>query len=337
VLQLGYKASAEQFGPARLLDLALGAEDAGFDSVAVSDHFQPFRHTGGHAPFAFAWMGALAARSKRIRIGTSVTTPTLRLHPSIAAQAFATLAGLAPGRIFAGVGTGESMNEVPPLGIDWPPFRERLGRLREAIELMRLLWSEERVTYEGHWYRTQMATIYDRPDQPPPILVAAAGPRAARFAGEVGDGFITTSGKPPELYSETLLPAVAEGAAEAGRDPDGYERLIEIKVSYDHNRGRAVDDCGFWAPLALSGEVKQGVHDPVEMERLAGEEHVHAESRFIVATEPDACVDAIGSYVDLGFRHLVFHSPTDDQERFIADFSAEVLPRLRSRYAEVPA
>src|SRR3954453_17287089 len=172
MLALGYKASAEQFGPRRLLSYALEAEAHGFDSVAVSDHFQPFRHTGGHAPFAFAWMGALAARSSRVRIGTSVTTPTLRPHPSIAAQAFATLAGLAPGRIFAGVGTGESMNEVPPLGIEWPRFGERLARLREAIELMRLLWRDERVTFEGRFYRTQMATVYDRPERPPPILVA---------------------------------------------------------------------------------------------------------------------------------------------------------------------
>ena len=332
VLQLGYKASAEQFGPTRLLAFALAAEEAGFDSVAVSDHFQPFRHTGGHAPFAFAWLGALAARSRSIRLGTSVTTPTLRLHPALCAQAFATLACLAPGRVFAGVGTGESLNEVPPLGIDWPPFRERLGRLKEAVTLMRRLWSEERVTFEGRWYRTRLATIYDRPERAVPVLVAAAGPRAARFAGAVGDGFITTSGKDPALYAETLLPAVAEGAARSGRDPERYEHLMEVKISYDHDRERALADCRFWAPLALPAEDKRDVHDPVELERLADAGHVRAESRFIVASDPEEAVAAIGRYVELGFRHLVFHAPGEDQERFLRLFAADVLPLLRGRY-----
>src|SRR3954470_71640 len=183
MLALGYKASAEQFGPRRLLSYALEAETHGFDSVAVSDHFQPFRHTGGHAPAALPWLGALTVTSRRARIGTSVLTPTMRLHPSMVAQAFATLGCLAPGRVWLGVGTGESLNEVPPLGIEWPKFSERLGRLREAGELIRLLWSQERVSYEGRWYRTHRATVYDRPDQPVPILIAGAGQKAATFAG----------------------------------------------------------------------------------------------------------------------------------------------------------
>src|SRR3954466_14758843 len=149
MLALGYKASAEQFGPRRLLSYALEAEAHGFDSVAVSDHFQPFRHTGGHAPAALPWLGALAVQSERIRFGTSVSPPTTRPHPSMTAQAFATIACLAPGRVWLGVGTGESLNEVPALGIEWPRFSERLGRLKEAVELIRLLWSEGRGSFEG--------------------------------------------------------------------------------------------------------------------------------------------------------------------------------------------
>src|SRR3954451_23355590 len=145
MLEIGYKASAEQFPASELLGYARLAEDAGFGSVAVSDHFQPFRHTGGHAPAALPWLGALTVTSRRARNGTSVLTPTMRLHPSMVAQAFATLGCLAPGRVFLGVGTGESLNEVPPLGIEWPRFGERLERLREAIELIRLLWAAERV------------------------------------------------------------------------------------------------------------------------------------------------------------------------------------------------
>jgi coenzyme F420-dependent glucose-6-phosphate dehydrogenase len=332
VLTLGYKASAEQFGPRPLLGFALEAERRGLDSVAVSDHFQPFRHTGGHAPAALPWLGALAVQSQRIRIGTSVSTPTMRLHPSMTAQAFATLACLAPGRVWLGVGTGESLNEVPPLGIEWPKFSERLGRLREAVDLMRQLWTTERVSFEGRYYRTHRATVYDRPDTPPPILIAAAGAKAAAFAGEAGDGYITTSGKPLELYTETLLPALEQGARDAGRDPSTQERLLEVKLSYDHDHQRAIEDCRFWAALALPAESKQGVDDPLELERLAAEEHVHAESRFIVTGDPDEVADRVSAYVELGFRHLVFHSPADDQSRFLQLFADEVAPALRSRF-----
>jgi len=333
MLALGYKASAEQFGPRQLLSYALEAEARGFDSVAVSDHFQPFRHTGGHAPAALPWLGALASQSERIRFGTSVSTPTLRVHPSIMAQSFATIASLAPGRVWLGVGTGESMNEVPALGIAWPRFAERLERLAEAVDLMRLLWTEDRVTYDGTYYRTANATVYDKPDRPVPILIAAAGAKAARFAGAKGDGYITTSGKPRELYTETLLPALEQGARDAGRDP-AAERLLEVKVSYERDSARAADECRFWAALALPAESKQGVDDPLELERLAEQEHVHAESRFILTGDPDKLCDRVAPYVDLGFRHLVFHSPAPDQSRFMELFAADALPRLRQRFGD---
>src|ERR671934_1440085 len=203
-LNLGYKASAEQFGPRELLEFSVQAERLGLESVAVSDHFQPWRHHGGHGPASLTWLGAIGERTGRALLGTSVLTPTLRYHPSVVAQAFATLACLNPGRVFLGVGTGESMNETPATGAEWPGAKERRLRLAEAIELMRLLWTEERVTFEGDYFRTERATVYDRPEQPVPIYVAASGPLAARLAGRVGDGFIVTSGKNPDLYRELL-------------------------------------------------------------------------------------------------------------------------------------
>src|SRR3954470_9096736 len=124
-LRLGYKASAEQFGPVELLDFSVHAEEVGFVSVVISDHFQPWRHTGGHAPFSFAWLGAIGASTSRILIGTSVLTPTFRYHPSIVAQAFGTLGSLYPGRMILGVGTGESLNEVPATAVQWPEVKER--------------------------------------------------------------------------------------------------------------------------------------------------------------------------------------------------------------------
>ena len=210
-LRLGYKASAEQFGPQELLDLSVHAETLGLDIVAVSDHFQPWRHTGGHSPAVMPWLGALGQRTRRALMGTSVLTPTLRYHPSVVAQSFATLACLAPRRVFLGVGTGEAMNETPPTGTEWPGAKERRQRLREAIELMRLLWTEERVTFAGDFYRTERASIYDRPPEPVPVFVAASGPLAATLAGRVGYGFFCTRGKQPDMYRE-LLAALEEGA-----------------------------------------------------------------------------------------------------------------------------
>ena len=327
-LRLGYKASAEQFGPQELLDLSVRAEELGLDIVAVSDHFQPWRHTGGHGPASLPWLGALGQRTTRALMGTSVLTPTLRYHPSVVAHAFATIACLAPGRVFLGVGTGEAMNETPATGSEWPGAKERRLRLREAIELMRRLWTEERVTFEGEYYRTERATVYDRPDEPVPVFVAASGPLAAKLAGRVGDGFICTSGKKPELYRE-LLDAVEEGAAAAGRDSVAIVRMIEIKVSYDHDADYARDACRWWAALSLTSEEKTGVEDPIEMERLADAAADRAHSRFIVSDDPERVASEIAAYTDLGFTHLVFHAPGEDQRRFLDQFCADVVPLLR--------
>jgi coenzyme F420-dependent glucose-6-phosphate dehydrogenase len=333
VLTLGYKASAEQFGPRELLDFSVVAEEVGFDSVVVSDHFQPWRHHDGHAPFSFAWLAALGERTSRVRLGSSVVTPTFRYHPSIVAQAFGTLGALYPDRVFLGVGTGESMNEVPSIGIDWPDSKERFARLKESIELIRRLWTEERVTFAGDYYQTHNATIYDRPERPVPIYVAAAGPQVAKYAGRSAQGFICTSGKAWKLYTETLLPNVAEGLKLASNPPADYDRMIEMKVSFDTDRERAMQDTRHWAALALTPEEKVSVEDPIEMERLSAALPVErAASRWIVSTDPDEHIEKIRPYVEMGFRHLVFHAPGPDQERFLRLYGEQVLPRLRRRF-----
>jgi len=333
MLKLGYKASAEQFDPRTLLEFSVIAEQVGFDSVWVSDHFQPWRHSNGHAPFSLAWMAALGERTSRVSIGTSVATPTFRYHPSIVAQAFGTLGCLAPGRIILGVGTGESLNETPATGLEWPDFKERFGRLREAIELIRRLWREDRVTFEGEYYRTVAATIYDRPAEAVPIYVAAAGPTATRLAGRVADGFITTSGKAPELYRETLMPNLQAGLESSNREIGDLDRMIEMKVSFDSDRKRALEDTRHWAALALSPEEKTSVEDPMEMEKLADALPIErAASRWIVSTDPDEHIARIEPYLELGFNHLVFHAPGPDQERFLRLYARDVLPRLRKRF-----
>jgi coenzyme F420-dependent glucose-6-phosphate dehydrogenase len=327
-VKLGYKASAEQFGPVELLEYSRQAEQVGLEMIGVSDHFQPWRHSGGHAPAAIAWLAAAGQRTERAALGTSVLTPTLRYHPSVVAQSFATLGCLTPGRVFLGVGTGEALNETPATSQEFPGRKERRRRLAEAIGLIRRLWTEERVDFEGEYYRTSKATIYDRPEIPVPIYMAASGPLAARLAGRAGDGFICTSGKDPALYEE-LLAKVAEGAEAAGRDPAGIRRMIEVKVSYDRDRQRAFDNCRWWAALALTPEQKEGVEDPLEMERLADENADRAHTRFITSDDPEEIVEGIGRYLELGFDELILHAPGEDQGRFLEQFSEDVLPLLR--------
>ena len=216
-MRYGYKASAEQFAPRELIDYSRLAEELGLQTLAVSDHFQPWRHRGGHTPAVLPWLGALGERTSTALLGTSVLTPTMRYHPSIIAQGFATLACLNPGRVFLGVGTGEALNETPATAAAWPGAKLRRAMLREAITLIRELWSQERVSFDGEYYRTDRATIYDKPEEMIPIYVAASGPLAAKLAGRLGDGFIATSGKDPQLYAD-LMDKLAEGAQEAGRD-----------------------------------------------------------------------------------------------------------------------
>jgi coenzyme F420-dependent glucose-6-phosphate dehydrogenase len=334
-MKLGFKASAEQFAPSELLEYAVLAETLGLDSVWISDHFQPWRHNSGHAPFSLSWLGALGASTKRIVMGTSVLTPTFRYHPSIVAQAFGTLGSLFPGRVVLGIGTGESLNEVPSSGLKWPEQKERTARFREAVQLVKALWAGERVSFDGQFYRTELATIYDRPAQPVPIFIAGAGPFMAKLAGLEADGFICTSGKKWELYTETLLPNLKAGLEASGREASSdYQKMIEIKVSFDTDRRRALEDTRYWGALALTADEKMNVEDPLELERLADSLPVErAASRWIVTSDEEELIERVGAYVKLGFNHLVFHAPGKDQARFLKLFAQRVIPGLRRQFA----
>jgi coenzyme F420-dependent glucose-6-phosphate dehydrogenase len=248
----------------------------------------------------------------------------------VLAQQVATIALLNPGRVVLGVGTGEALNEISVGLREWPDFKERWARLREAVRLMRELWAGERVTFEGDYYRTADLTIYDRPEGGVPIWVAAGGPQMAKYAGRVGDGFICTSGKGMDLYTDKLLPAVEEGLTASGRSSRDLARMIEIKLSYAATREEALDNTRFWAPLSLSAEEKHRLDDPVEMAAAADRLPIEqVASRWIVATTPEEVVDAVRPYVDAGFDHLVLHGPGHDQHQFLDDLGTQVLPALR--------
>lgn len=331
-LKLGLKASAEQFGPRDLVELGVMAEEHGLDSVTVSDHFQPWRHNGGHAPFSIAWMTAVGERTQRLQLGTSVMTPTFRYNPAVVAQAFATMGCLYPGRVMLGVGTGEALNEIATgFKGEWPEFKERFARLRESVQLMRDLWTGDRVDFEGEYYSTKGASIYDVPEGGIPVYIAAGGPVVARYAGRAGEGFICTSGKGMDLYTEKLIPAVKEGAENAARNFADIDRMIEIKISYDTDPAAALENTRFWAPLSLTAEQKHSIDDPIEMEAAADALPIEqVAKRWIVSSDPDEAVEMIKPYLDAGLNHLVFHAPGHDQKRFLDLFERDLAPRLRA-------
>jgi len=179
-----------------------------------------------------------------------------------------------------------------------------------------------------------LATIYDRPSKTVPIFIAGAGPFMAKLAGLEGDGFICTSGKKWDLYTETLLPNLAAGLEASGRSASTeYDKMIELKVSFDTDRQRALEDTRFWGALALTSDEKMNVEDPLELERLADALPVErAASRWIVTDDADEMVERVGAYVGLGFNHLVFHAPGNDQARFLKLFATHVVPHLRRKF-----
>jgi coenzyme F420-dependent glucose-6-phosphate dehydrogenase len=330
MLQLGWKAGTEQYGPSELLDYALAAEEAGFDSVAASDHFHPWSEKG-QASFVWTWLGAVAARTKSIVLGTSVTCPILRYHPSIIAQAAATVACMAPKRFFLGVGTGEALNEYAAVG-QYPGYNIRREQLLEAIELIRALFSGERVTHRGIWYETRKAKLYTRPSAPVPIYISSLVPNSATFVGKYGDGLITVGGEEPESYKE-MFRNFAAGAKESRKDGKRMPKVIEIAVDFTGDEEKAIElRKQYWAGAMVPAMFTEKLYTPEMSEqngKVVGSDTIRQST--CISDDPDVHVKHAQRYIDLGFDHLVFHSAGPDQRAFIEAYGRHVLPRLRQK------
>jgi coenzyme F420-dependent glucose-6-phosphate dehydrogenase len=324
----GWKAGIEQYAPQELLDFALMAEEAGFDSIDVSDHFHPWSNEG-QAAFTWAWLGAVATRTSRIELGTGVTCPILRYHPSVIAQAAATIGALAPGRFYLGVGTGEALNEYAATGF-WPDYDKRHARLEEAIKLIRLLWEGHPVTFDGIYYHTREARIYTLPEKEIPLFVSTLVPESASFAGKEGDGLFTTGGQQPEIYRQ-ILQNFASGARESGKNPSQLRRAIELNVAYTGDTNSAVKSFKqYWGGTFIPALFDQRIYTPT-MSAKNGEV-VGTDSilqRSCISADPDKHVAFIQQYIDLGFDTIYLHSAGPDQRAFIGGYGRDVLPRLR--------
>lgn len=321
-VEIGYWAAQEERGPSELLSNAVAAERGGFESVFTSDHFMPWFDTRAHGGFAWTWLAAAAAVTKKMKVGTGVTAPD-RYHPALIAQAFATLDDMFPGRVVLGLGAGESMNSTP-LGIVFPSSGQREERLKETLEIVTGLWKGDFHDYSGFFYRLRNARLYTSPKTKIPILVAAGGKHSAELAGAYGDGVVGFSG------GKDLMKAAVEEAGKHGKSEDTFGRLIEFKCSYDQDHQRALDATKVWTSTMVKGILSSDQADPRKLQERGDREVTDKdiEAVWSVVTDVEDLIKPIELLIKEGFNMIQVHSASPDETSFIQDFARRALPHL---------
>jgi coenzyme F420-dependent glucose-6-phosphate dehydrogenase len=318
MFELGYALSSEEHTPNDLIRYARRAEEVGFTFALISDHYHPWIDRQGHSPFVWSVIGGMAQATQRLVCGTGVTCPTMRIHPAIIAQAAATSAAMMPGRFFLGVGTGENLNEHI-FGDRWPAHDLREEMLEEAIEVIRMLWQGDTLTYRGVYYTVENARIYTLPDPLPPIFMAASGPRAAEAAGRIADGLITTA---PDA---DLLKRFEAGG---GSGKPSYGQLTVCWAQDEAAARRTAYE--YWPTAAVKGELTQELPTPAHFEQAAKmvrEEDVA--QAIICGPDSGRHIAGVKEFVDAGIDHIYVHQIGPDQEGFFDFYEREVLPKLR--------
>ena len=318
MVQFGYKLMSEEHGPADLVRNARRAEEAGFDFVAISDHFHPWLDSQGHSSFAWSVLGAVAATTERIGIATGVTCPILRYHPAIVAQAAATIALLCDGRFTLQIGAGERLNEHV-VGRGWPPADVRHEMLEEAVDIIRLLWSGGMHSYRGRHLVLEDAQVFDLPDRQPEIVVAAGGPQAARLAAEKGDGIVATE---PDASLVTAFTDAGGSGPSYSEAPLAYAGSVEEGVKTAWERFR------FGIP---GWKVMAELPNPVNFEAATATVRADdIEGAMACGPDPERHVEVVQQFVDAGFDHVCLVGIGDDQDAFLRFWSDELQPRLRA-------
>jgi len=317
-IQFGYKLSSEEFAANDLVRQARMAEERGFTFALISDHYHPWIDRQGQSPFVWSVLGGVAQATSKLVVGTGVTCPSVRIHPAIVAQAAATVATMMPGRFFLGVGTGENLNEhIVAQG--WPEVDVRQDWLAEAIEVIRLLWTGELQSYHGKHFEVENARVYSIPQEPPPLLVAAAGEKSAQLAARLGDGLVAT-----QPSKETV-----EAFRSAGGS--GKPCYAEVTVCFDRDRKRAEEIAlEIWPNAGLPSPLSQELPLPLHFEKaakLVTREKIAEE--IPCGPDPEKHVRAIREYIDAGYDHLCIHQIGPKQEEFLEFYAGEILPKLR--------
>jgi coenzyme F420-dependent glucose-6-phosphate dehydrogenase len=317
MLELGYGLSSEEHGPTALIESAKRAEDAGFAFAVISDHYHPWIDQQGQSPFVWSVLGGIARETSRLRVGTGVTCPLIRMHPALIAQAAATTAVMFEGRFFLGVGTGERLNEHV-LADRWPPAAERQAMLAEAIEIMRLLWEGGTRSFEGRFYEVEQARIYTLPDRPPPIYMAAMGKRSAEMAGRFTDGLISVA-----PARDTVQ---AFDRASGSRKP----RYGQLKVCWAEREEQARDTVmKVWPLSGLPSVLNTELATPAQFEQAAATvEPGDLEGKVVLGPDPEKHLEGLRQFAQAGFDHVYVQQVGPDQEGFARFYEREILPEL---------
>ena len=316
-MELGYAFSSEEHSPADLLAHARAAEQAGFGFGLISDHIHPWVDAQGHSAFVWSVIGGISQATEQFRIGTGVTCPTIRIHPAIVAHAAATCACLMPGRFFLGVGTGENLNEHV-LGAKWPSADERLEMLEEAIEVMRQLWQGDYQTHRGKHYTVEDARIFDLPDEPIELAVAAMQPQAAELAGRVGDALINVAPKKE----------IIEKFDEAGGT--GKPKYGQVTVCYAETKDAARKTAfEVWPNALVEGSASQELPLPKDFEQLVeGRDPKELDDTLVLGNDADEFAEEIKKYGEAGYTHVYVHQIGPDQRGFLEFAETALFPRF---------
>ena len=324
-MEIGYSLSSEEHAPLDLVRDACRAEEAGFTFALISDHFHPWIDRQGHSPFVWSVIGAIAASTERLRLGTGVTCPTIRIHPALVAQAAATAGALMPRRFFLGVGTGENLNEHI-LGDRWPSPDERQEMLTEAVEIIRGLWEGDLFSFDGAYYTVDRARIYTLPEEAVPIVVAASGPKAAALAGEIGDGLVSTS--PEQELVDSFLESGGSGP-----------RYGQLTVCWAESEAEACRTALEWWPNAgLKGPLSQELALPSYFEEASAnvtEDEIAEE--VPCGPDLDAHLEKIQAFADAGFDYVYIHQIGQDQAGFLDAYADGFLAEARALEARQTA
>jgi G6PDH family F420-dependent oxidoreductase len=324
MVTIGYMSDLMTDPPGVSMEHAVLAEQLGFQMVGAADHFYPWIHTDQNCAFAWVWLTAVAARTKKASVGTVVTAPILRYNPAIVAQAFATIEQMFPSRVFLGLGAGEAINEVPA-GCPWPPAGERVKRLEEALIIIRSLWTEEQTSFEGDFFSLKKTRLYTRPAHKIPLILAAGKPLTIELAGRHADGLLTV----PQLSSSDTIKNFETAARRAGRDPSMLQRHLNFGISFDSDYDKAMAACKPWGATILPFMFEYGISDPREVERYSHliDERELAKT-WLITSDPEECLRAVERYDKLGFSHLHVQSLSPDEGGFIKMMGEKVIPHF---------
>jgi G6PDH family F420-dependent oxidoreductase len=326
---IGYMAVPDLRDTHSLLNHAVLASKAGFSVIWVPDHFHPWFHTGAFEANSWIFLSTAMEKIKSVMFASGVTVPTLRYHPGIVAQAFATLEAMHGPRIILGVGSGEALNEIP-LGFEYPPLPERIDRMAEAITLIRKLWTEEFVDFRGKYYNLKKANLYLKSKVP--IFISALGPKTAKLTGKVGDGFITFPTSLDRLKN-VIFPKIKEGADSVGRSVDDITKVLELDVSLDADYEKALAALRPQKPTLVPDIFNTNEYDPRKLEARGNAEVSDSDlaKAFIVGTTLEEHIARIEAAFELGFDHVFVSSNSPDEERFIEEYRKKVIPYFESR------